>query len=127
MAQLREGAGIRTVEDGSRGTTHFVERAYRPDVEAIASGGERPSPRRTGGRGLACAKCGLSLPEHDGRRRVYIAGRGWQEPCKDYQAEQGVHGVVVPGRTAARAMLKETFAYAEKSKRDAEAKKRKPA
>jgi hypothetical protein len=73
---------------------------------------------------MSCAHCGLSRSEHEGTRRVYIAGRGWQEPCAQYEAEDVIHGIVVPGLAAKKKLLADTFAFAEKSTRDAEAKRR---
>lgn len=65
---------------------------------------------------MSCVRCDLGPHEHEGGRQVYIPGKGWLKPCDGYEAAPEAHGVVVPGRTAARSMLRETFKFAEKKK-----------
>ena len=65
---------------------------------------------------MSCRNCSLTHQQHDRSRGVYITGKGWIEPCGNYQAAVVPRVVVVPGKSAARTMLKETFKFAEKKR-----------
>jgi hypothetical protein len=66
---------------------------------------------------MSCRHCGLGPHEHDGRRRIYMTGKGWLKPCSEgYEAADAPRGVVIPWKAAVRTMLKETFAFAEKKR-----------